>query len=1181
MSHLILIFSGLLWFAGCQVKEESASGQLIASHRPAENSFTLTLPASGSYSAGSVLTFTLIHPFDITVTGSPRLVLTVGGSTLYANYSSGSGTKNLRFTYTVGVSDQDDDGISLNGSVDLAGGSLKFNSTDATLSFTVGNTTGIKIDTSLPTVTAAAPPTVSYYYTGMPFAFTVTYSEPVLVNTTTGIPSVDFTINECTVAGNQVKKAQYVSGSGTNTLTFIYIVENTCNETTGGMPVDLSIKLNSGTISDAAGNTAALGISGFTIPATITNTTRIHGRYPMISNIISPADGIYVPGNTIDFKIQFDRPITVSGTPNAYVNLRIGTDATKQALYYALGSTSNTVAFRYTVIGGDVDLNGVELLSGIINEGRITSTSGSFPVNNVTDIFTPPLTTGVIINAPIPTISGIQLPSPLPTSGYYKKGDSVQVIVQFTEPVVVSGGTPNLQSVIGLANKSFTYLSGSGTSNLIFQYTLVDPDLDTDGVNFTSPLDLNGALIQNASGTNASMDFTFTVNTLFRFDAVAPFVTGSALVANTPSASDYRLGNFIDIDLTFNESVTITGGQIPITINGVARNANYTATGSTATVKRFRYTVVAADANAGQGAALLISTAIVGGTIRDVALNDIENRTFTAISTAGIEVDGTIPTISNFTPLPANQRYKYNDTLTFTVNFSEPVTVTGTPSWAVTLASGGPGAALYTAGTGTSALTFVYTVGSTHVDSNGITMGNTFSGGTIVDASVGNSLAATFTPPTPASLSLVLVDGTTPTVGSINGPLADTYLENEYLSFTVLYSEQVNITGSPQLVLNIGGVTKYADYLSGTGSNSIIYRYQVEAGLQDINGVDVTSHILNSGTVKDLAGNDADLSIVSQNFATAFVDSKAPTITSITPPSNGVKMTGSTLSFVINYDETVTVDTSGGPTLPSISLNIGGVTLLANYASGSGSSAITFTTAALANNHFDAEGIAYSSGNITLGDGVITDTNAHAADLTFTAGSITGIKVVYSSVRSWLDMGTTSGGSVTSVTSSSSPGVNASSSGTNRIASDSDFSNHTSLEMLSPGGDNLTTGSVTGVKTMFIVFKTDAVPALDILLGDGAKGINLTNASDMTFGTSSRIAVDGGAFGASGVLCLSCYNAATKLITIDFDTAQDFNSGITIGSFVGRVAEVWVVDDTLPLTDPQKLKIRDYLNSRY
>lgn len=96
--------------------------------------------------------FTINMSEAVTVTGTPRIAIDVGGTTRYATYTSGSGTAALTFTYTVQAGDEDSNGITLSSPIDLNGGTIKdLANNDASLSFTVPNTSGIIITSAVPT----------------------------------------------------------------------------------------------------------------------------------------------------------------------------------------------------------------------------------------------------------------------------------------------------------------------------------------------------------------------------------------------------------------------------------------------------------------------------------------------------------------------------------------------------------------------------------------------------------------------------------------------------------------------------------------------------------------------------------------------------------------------------------------------------------------------------------------------------------------------------------------------------------------------------------------------------------------------------------------------------------------------------------------------------------------------
>ena len=64
-----------------------------------------TGPAAGAYKAGTPLDLTVTYDQAVTVTGTPRVPITVGGVSRSATYTGGTGTTALTFRYTVQAGD--------------------------------------------------------------------------------------------------------------------------------------------------------------------------------------------------------------------------------------------------------------------------------------------------------------------------------------------------------------------------------------------------------------------------------------------------------------------------------------------------------------------------------------------------------------------------------------------------------------------------------------------------------------------------------------------------------------------------------------------------------------------------------------------------------------------------------------------------------------------------------------------------------------------------------------------------------------------------------------------------------------------------------------------------------------------------------------------------------------------
>jgi hypothetical protein len=77
----------------------------------------------------------------------------------------------------------------------------------------------------------------------------------------------------------------------------------------------------------------------------------------------------------------------------------------------------------------------------------------------------------------------------------------------------------------------------------------------------------------------------------------------------------------------------------------------------------------------------------------------------------------------------------------------------------------------------------------------------------------------------------------------------------------VNFIEAVTVTGTPQLALNIGGTLVQANYVSGSGGTKLTFKYTVQAGQNDANGISIDANALtlNGGTIQDVHGNNAIL----------------------------------------------------------------------------------------------------------------------------------------------------------------------------------------------------------------------------------------------------------------------------------------------------------------------------------
>ena len=236
--------------------------------------------------------------------------------------------------------------------------------------------------------------------------------------------------------------------------------------------------------------------------------------------------------------------------------------------------------------------------------------------------------------------------------------------------------------------------------------------------------------------------------------------------------------------------------------------------------------------------------------------------------------------------------YLLGETIHVTITFSQEVDVTGTPQMKIDMdpAEWGEKTASYDSGTGTASLTFAHTVVQPNYSTQGIAvLANSLAlnGGTIkssatqADAELSHirlehnadhkvdwqrspqTSTPTPTPQTPTPTPIPSVTGVEVTSSPLSG---DTYLLGETIRVTITFSEDVDVTGAPQLKIDMDPADwgeKLAGYDSGTGTASLTFAHTVVEPNFSSQGIAVLadSLALNGGSIRSLATQaDAALS---------------------------------------------------------------------------------------------------------------------------------------------------------------------------------------------------------------------------------------------------------------------------------------------------------------------------------
>ena len=343
---------------------------------------TVAVPGISSGTAfkeGDTLTFAVNFGSPVWVTGKPTLGLTIGSQQRQAVYSNGGGSGTLSFTYTLQPGDLampspngdgPDSPVSLAPQLSTTGGS---STTDANIFYrgsttpiakvtlqTIGNPSSLPIDAVKPTILGAMDNKTLLGNTrpaGSVLEQQVTFSEVVNVK---GMPSIEAKI------GTRTRKLMYVSGAGTDTLLFRYVL--TSQDQTGAISLTPKIAVDSNiAITDLAGNPAQLSIPPAPAPLLRQPLQAAADQVaPKILGITGAADlgiannSISLParaGIPVEVILRFSEPVLVDGKP--YLDALIG-GKRHVKLQYTRGSASQELAFRYVPSKSDL-LAGKEL----------------------------------------------------------------------------------------------------------------------------------------------------------------------------------------------------------------------------------------------------------------------------------------------------------------------------------------------------------------------------------------------------------------------------------------------------------------------------------------------------------------------------------------------------------------------------------------------------------------------------------------------------------------------------------------------------------------------------------------------------------------------------------------------------------------------------------------------------
>ena len=462
--------------------------------------------SAGTYAIGDEIRVSVTYTEPVTVTSTPQAVphieLDIGGRARQARYDDGDGTNTLVFAYTVVEGDEDTDGIALNAETLSvpAGSSI------------VGDDSGLSAWLRHPAIAPDAGHTVDGVRPAVTSAnvngtvLVLAYDESL---DTSSVPSAaDFAVMVDGAAADPAGTDPVVVDGSTVTLNLASPVMST-----GTVTVSYTVPTgaNAAPIRDEEGNDAAA-------LASLAVDNHSPGEFPVgtlrLVNGSTPNEGRLEMYYANEWGTICDDYWTDDEA-----------DVACKALGYERGAVDNGGRF----LGGYFGFaeRGVPIWLDNVNcEGDETnlldcpraSQRGSIPgvgVHNCSLWHTEDV--GVRCNAdPLPPLpprvtGAPEVGGPPGSDGLYDAHETVEVAVVFDEVVTVdtSGGTPSIAILpAGRLSRDAGYVRGSGTTRLVFEYTLTDDDVwhallpvsyEVMGV-LPNTLRLNGGSIRSEAG---------------------------------------------------------------------------------------------------------------------------------------------------------------------------------------------------------------------------------------------------------------------------------------------------------------------------------------------------------------------------------------------------------------------------------------------------------------------------------------------------------------------------------------------------------------------------------------------------------------------------------------------------------------------------------------------------------
>jgi autotransporter-associated beta strand protein len=777
------------------------------------------------------------------------------------------------YTLVAGTGDTDNASFNISGSTlrandagTLAAGnySIRIQTDDGNGGTYAKSFTLTVVDNVAPTITHVDVPADGTYLAGQNLDFTVHFDETVTVDTGGGTPSLSLTLD----TGGTVA-ADYQGGSGSGALVFRYTVASGTADT-DGVNLGSTVSLHGGTIKDAADNDAVLTLNS----VASTTGVRVDAVAPTILSIVrlTPAEQV-MRTNTVVFAVTFSED--VSGVlPGWFVVTPTNGGTTTGTVASVTGGPSvYEVAVNVASGVGDFRLDAVSPSSYpkttfatglVLPVGIAFDSNGNLAVANNSGATLSRVTSEGVVSALATDLPGTPFDVVAGAGGdlFFTAGSHLMKVTSSGVTSVVASNLSSASSVamgpsgdlyVGFSPGPIMRVTQAGATNLFVtnQFNSFGSAFDQAGNYYTTDLDTRSVYKITADGVVSlvSSDFSFPVE--LAFDA-----SGLLYV------SDFSAGAVKTVDTHGTVSVLATGFSGTTGLAFDSQGELFVANRSAHRIDR-----------------------LATGGIRDLAGIKLAGLPHTAGELYTYDPNDA-PTDIQLSSVAVNESAGAGAT----VGILTTTDADSGDSHTYTLASG--------AGDTDNAL-FTIETDVLKVGASALAAGS-YSVRIQTDDGHGGTYAEAF--------SITVVDDVVPTLTGVAGPTNGTYLAGQNLDFTVTYEEGVSVVGTPSLALTIGSELRSAVYFSGSSTTTLVFRYVVQAGDTDIDGIAAASSLdLNGGSIRDGGGNDAPLAFTPPDTSGVLVDTTAPTVLSMlrkTPAEQVVRT--DTVVFEVTFSEAVT-----------------------------------------------------------------------------------------------------------------------------------------------------------------------------------------------------------------------------------------------------------------------------------